>query len=188
MKMGKNKLRYENNGRCKTTFTVNFENSNIILELITPLLDNSRIKGELLKLAIGIIGYANKDDTIEGGLEVVTKILQCLSPPAEKSADVSFFLKSFGSFFPELQISHQIILYKILGEQLNSALYEQSQGCPKMENIDISTLLGASGQELYDTADPRLTVFIEEAVKTLYTDKFGSDLAKTIVIILWRIF
>ena len=177
--MGKNKLRYENNGRCKTTFTVNFENSNMILELITPLLDNSRIKGELLKLAIGIIGYANKDDTIEGGLEVVTKILQCLSPPAEKSADVSFFLKSFGSFFSELQTSHQIILYKILGEQLNSALYEQSQGCPKMENIDLSTLLGASGQELYDTADPRLTVFIEEAVKTLYTDKFGSDLAKT---------
>ena len=48
-----------------------------------------------------------------------------------------------------------------------------------MEEIDITKLLNSSGKDLYEDIDPRLTGFIEEAVSTVYTNKFGSDVAKT---------
>ena len=54
---------------------------------------------------------------------------------------------------------------------------EQSEDTPKMENVLLAQLLKSSGSDLYDQADPILKVFIEEAVKTDYTEKYGSDVA-----------
>jgi hypothetical protein len=48
-----------------------------------------------------------------------------------------------------------------------------------METIDLSQLINSSSKDLYDTADPRLKVFIEEATKTARTEVSGSDTAKT---------
>jgi hypothetical protein len=47
-----------------------------------------------------------------------------------------------------------------------------------MEEIDITKLFNSSGKDLYEDTDPRQS-FIEEAVSTVYNEKFGSDVAKT---------
>ena len=173
------KVQFQNNGRTKTTYTVNFEDSQSILDIITPLMANSRIKKEIMKLGMGILEHVHKDDGIEGGIEQVTKLLQCLSPSEENPVDVNFMLKTFGSFLSDLPIDQQLIMYKLLGEQLNLPLQEQSDETPKLENVDLSQLLKSSGKDLYDAADPRLKVFIEEATKTAKTENYGSDMAKS---------
>ena len=54
-----------------------------------------------------------------------------------------------------------------------------SDETPKLENVDLAQLLESSGKDLYDAADPRLKVFIEEATKTAKTEKYGSDMSKS---------
>ena len=134
-------LRFQNCGRPKTTYNVNFEDSQSILDIIAPLMTNSRMKKQIIKLGIGIFDHIHKDDGIDGGIEQVTKLLQCLSPSKENPVDVNFLLKTFGSFFSELPIDQQLILYKVLGEQLNLPLQEQSDKTPNLENVDLSQLL-----------------------------------------------
>ena len=159
----------------QTIFTVNFDEPDSILNIILPLMQNSRLKSNVIKLAFGIID--NIDDKIECGIEQVTKILQSLFPTSQNPVDVKFMLQTFGSFLFSLPKDQQLILYKMLGNQLNKSLKEQSEDTPKMENVDLAQLLKSSGSDLYDQADPRLKVFIEEAVKTDYTEKYGSDIA-----------
>ena len=65
-----------------------------------------------------------------------------------------------------------------MGNELNQPLKNQSDKSPKMENIDLSKVLESSSGDLYEQSDPRLKVFIEEAVKTDFTEKFGSDVTK----------
>ena len=72
------KVKYTNNGRMQTIFTVNFDEPDSILNIILPLMQNSRLKSNVIKLAFGIID--NIDDKIECGIEQVTKILQSLFP------------------------------------------------------------------------------------------------------------
>ena len=172
-------LRFQNCGRPKTTYNVNFEDSQSILDIIAPLMTNSRMKKQIIKLGIGIFDHIHKDDGIDGGIEQVTKLLQCLSPSKENPVDVNFLLKTFGSFFSELPIDQQLILYKVLGEQLNLPLQEQSDKTPNLENVDLSQLLNSSGKEVYDATDPRLKAFIDEAIKTTKTENYGSDVAKS---------
>jgi hypothetical protein len=110
--MGRTKQRFDHlNGRTKTTFTVNFGDANSILEQIAPLIGNNRIKSEILKLGIGIVDQIHQDDTVEGGIELI----QTLSSSKQDPVDVIFFLKTFGSFFSNLEIDQQVILYKIRG-------------------------------------------------------------------------
>ena len=92
-----------------------------------------------------------------------------MSSSKQDPVDVIFLLKTFGSFFSYLDIDQQVILYKILGEQLNTPLQEQSNNSPKMESIDLSQLINSSSKDLYDS-DPRLKVFIEKAMKTARTE------------------
>ena len=169
------KVKYINNGRMQTIFTVNFDDPDSILDIALPLMKNSRLKSNMTKLAFGIID--NIDDEIECGIEQVTKILQSLSPTSQNPVDVKFMLQTFGSFLFSLPKDQQLVLYKMLGNQLNKSLKEQSEDTPKLENVDLAQLLKSSGSDLYDQADPRLKAFIEEAVKTDYTDKYGSDVA-----------
>ena len=178
--MGRTKQRFDHlNGRTKTTFTVNFEDANSILEQIAPLMENERIKSEIMKLGIGILDQINQDDVVERGIEQATKLIQTFSSSKQDPVDVIFLLKTFGSFFSYLEIDQQVILYKILGEQLNTPLQEQSNNSPKMETMDLSQLINSSSKDLYDSSDPRLKVFIEEATKTARTEVSGSDTAKT---------
>ena len=72
----------------------------------------------------------------------------------------------------------QTLLYKLLGEQLNLPLKEQSSKSPNMETIDLSALLASSNKDLYENSDPRLRAFIEEAIKTEKTERYGSEVAK----------
>ena len=169
------RVKFSNVGRMQTIFTVNFEEPDSILAIILPLMQNIRLKSKVIKLAFGVID--NIDDTIEGGIEQVTKLLQSLSPTSQNPVDVKFMLQTFGSFLFNLPKDQQLTIYKMLGNQLNKSLKEQSEDAPKMENVDLSQLLESSGSDLYDQADPRLKVFIEEAVKTDYTEKYGSDVA-----------
>ena len=67
------------NGRTKTTFTVNFEDANSILEQIAPLMEIDRIKSEIIKLSIGIVDQINQDAIVEVGIEQATKLIQTLS-------------------------------------------------------------------------------------------------------------
>ena len=167
------KVKYTNNGRMQTIFTVNYDS---ILDVALPCkMQNRRLKSNMIKLAFGIID--NIDDEIECGIEQVTKILQSLSSTSQNPVDVKFMLKTFGSFLFRLPKDQQLIVYKMLGNQLNKSLKEQSEDTPKMENVDLAQLLKSSGSDLYNQADPRLKVFIEEAVKTDYTEKYGSDVA-----------
>ena len=132
--MPRPKKQYQNVGRIKTMLTVNFENYESILDSIKPLLQSSRLKEELIKLAKGILITVDEDDTLNGALEILTRVLKCVNPQDESSADLIFFLKTFGRFFSDLEVNQQAILYKVLGEQINAKLYEQTQNCPKMEN------------------------------------------------------
>ena len=179
VRMPRTEKRYQNVGRIKTLLTVNFENSDEVLESIQPMLQSCRLKQELIKLAKGILVTVEEDDALNGALEILTRVLKCVNPRNETSDDVIFFLKTFGSFFSDLEVNQQIILYKVLGEQINAKLYEQTQNCIKMENVDIATLMKSSAKDIYENVDIRLKVFIEEAVNTSYTEKFGSDVAKT---------
>ena len=177
--MPRTKKRYQNVGRIKTLLTVNFENSDEVLESIQPMLQSCRLKQELIQLAKGILVTVEEDDALNGALEILTRVLKCVNPRNETSDDVIFFLKTFGSFFSDLEVNQKIILYKVLGEQINAKLYEQTQNCIKMENVDIATLMKSSAKDIYENVDIRLKVFIEEAANTSYTEKFGSDVAKT---------
>ena len=179
VRMPRTEKRYQNVGRIKTLLTVNFENSDEVLESIQPMLQSCRLKQELIKLAKGILVTVEEDDALNGALEILTRVLKCVNQRNETSDDVIFFLKTFGSFFSDLEVNQQIILYKVLGEQINAKLYEQTQNCIKMENVDIATLMKSSAKDIYENVDIRLKVFIEEAVNTSYTEKFGSDVAKT---------
>ena len=53
--MPRTEKRYQNVGRIKTLLTVNFENSDEVLESIQPMLQSCRLKQELIKLAKGIL-------------------------------------------------------------------------------------------------------------------------------------
>jgi hypothetical protein len=171
--MGRTKAKFANVGRIKTIFTVNFDEPESILSIILPLMENSNIKSKVIQLGLGIINCI--DDTIEDGIEQVTKLLQSLSPSVQNPVDLKFMLQAFGCFVSNLPIDQQLTLYKMLGDQLNKRLKEQSEDTPKMENVDIKELLKSSGKEVYDKADPRLRMFIEAAVKTDFTEKYGSD-------------
>ena len=107
----------------QTIFTVNFNDPDSILDIVLPLMQNSRLKSHMIKLAFGIID--NIDDEIECGIEQVTKILQSLSPTSQNPVDVKFMLQTFGSFLFRLPKEQQLILYKMLGNQLNKSLKEQ---------------------------------------------------------------
>ena len=121
--MGRTKQRFDHlNGRTKTTFTVNFEDANSILEQIAPLIGNNRIKSEILKLGIGIVDQIHQDDTVEGGIEQVTKLIKTLSSSKQDPVDVIFLLKTFGSFFSNLEIDQQVILYNSGARQGGSSL------------------------------------------------------------------
>ena len=93
----------------------------------------------------------------------------------QNPVDVKFMLRAFGCFASNLPIDQQLALYTMLGRQLNKPLKEQSEDTPKLENVDIKELLKSSGKEVYDKADPRLRTFIEAAVHTDYTEKYGCD-------------
>ena len=175
----KRKRNYETVGRLKSIFTVNFEHSEEILDLIDPLFESKRSRDQLFRLASGIFEHLNAEDNVTNGIEIATKIIQSTDQKSITAVDSTFFLKTFCNFFSDLPILQQTVVYKFLGEQLNPVLYEQSQKGLKMEEIDITKLLNSSGKDLYEDIDPRLTGFIEEAVSTVYTDKFGSDVAKT---------
>jgi hypothetical protein len=174
----KRKRNYETVGRTKSIFTVNFEHSKEILDLIDPLFENRRYRDQLFRLASGIFEHLNADDNLTNGIEIATQVIQSTDKNTITAVDTTFFLKTFCTFFSDLPILQQTVVYKFLGEQLNPILYEQSQKGSSMEEIDITKLLNSSGKDLYEDTDPRLTGFIEEAVSTVYTDKFGSDVAK----------
>ena len=171
--MGRTKAKFENVGRIKTIFTVNFDDPESILAIILPLMENRNIKSKVIKLGLGIVKCI--DDTTEDGIEQVTKLLQFLSPSVQNPVDVKFMLQAFGCFVSNLPIDQQLSLYTMLGRQLNQPLQEHSEDTPKMENVDIKELLKSSGKEVYDKADPRLRTFIEAAVHTDYTEKYGCD-------------
>ena len=175
--MGRTKVKFSNVGRMQTIFTVNFEEPESILAIILPLMQNRRLKSKVIKLVFGVID--NMDDTIECGIEHVTKLLKSLSPTSQNPVDVKFMLQTFGSFLFSLPKDQQLTVYKMLGNQLNKSLKDQSEDAPKMEDVDLSQLLEASSSDLYNQTDPRLKVFIEEAVKTDYTEKYGSDVANS---------
>ena len=177
--MGRTKVRFDNVGRMKTTYTVNFDDHQSILDIIEPLMENTRTKKEILKLGLGIIDHIHAEDTIDDGIEHVTKLLGSLSPSNQNSVNVKFLIQTFGSFVENIPTEQQVTLYKMLGEQLNTPLKEQSKETPNLEHVDISDLLKSSSQDMYDQADPRLRVFIEEAVKTSKTEKYGTDVANT---------
>ena len=149
VRMPRTEKRYQNVGRIKTLLTVNFENSDEVLESIQSMLQSCRLKQELIKLAKGILVTVEEDDALNGALEILTRVLKCVNPRNETSDDVIFFLKTFGSFFSDLEVNQQIILYKVLGEQINAKLYEQTQNCIKMENVDIATLMKSSAKDIY---------------------------------------
>ena len=175
--MGRTKAKFENVGRRKTSYNLDFEDHKTILDVIKPLMKNSRMRTEILSLGLGIINHITEEDTIDDGIEHVTKLLGSLSSSNQNPINVKFFLQTFGSFVANLPIEQQITLYKMLGEQLNTPLKEQSKETPNLEQVDISELLKSTSQDMYDKADPRLQVFIEEAVKTSKTENYGTDLA-----------
>ena len=74
--MGRTKAKFENVGRIKTIFTVNFDDPESILAIILPLMENRNIKSKVIQLGLGIVKCI--DDTIEDGIEQVTKLLQFL--------------------------------------------------------------------------------------------------------------
>ena len=63
--MGRTKVRFDNVGRMKTTYTVNFDDSQSILDLIEPLMENVRTKKEILKLGLGIINLTGIQSKIK---------------------------------------------------------------------------------------------------------------------------
>ena len=87
--MGRTKVRFDNVGRMKTTYTVNFDDHQSILDIIEPLMENTRTKKEILKLGLGIIDHIHEEDTIDDGIEHVTKLLGSLSPSNQNSVNVS---------------------------------------------------------------------------------------------------
>ena len=78
-------------------------------------------------------------------------------------------MQTVGSFVASVPIDQQLTLYKLLGAQLNSPLWDQSKRTPNLEHVDIAQLLKFSSQEMYNETDQRLKAFIEEAVKTSKT-------------------
>ena len=96
--MPRPKKQYQNVGRIKTMLTVNFENSESVLDSIKPLLQSSRLKEELIKLAKGILITVDEDDTLNGALEILTRVLKCVNPQDESSADLIFFLETWHYF------------------------------------------------------------------------------------------
>ena len=102
--MGRTKVKFSNVGRMQTIFTVNFEEPESILAIILPLMQNRRLKSKVIKLIFGVID--NMDDTIECGIEHVTKLLKSLSPTSQNPVDVKFMLQTFGSFLFSLPKDH----------------------------------------------------------------------------------
>ena len=94
VRMPRTEKRYQNVGRIKTLLTVNFENSDEVLESIQPMLQSCRLKQELIKLAKGILVTVEEDDALNGALEILTRVLKCVNPRNETSDDVIFFLKT----------------------------------------------------------------------------------------------
>ena len=170
------KQRYLNNGRVQTIFTVNFEEPDTILKIILPLMDNSRLNSKIIKIAFGII--SNIEGEIEGAIEPVSKLISSFPTSSQNPIDIKFMLETFGSYLCSLPIEQQLILYKMMGNELNQPLKNQSDKSPKMEDNDLSKVLESSSGDLYEQADPRLKIFIEEAVKTDFTEKFGSNVTK----------
>ena len=114
--MGRPKLRYSNSGRVKTNFTLNFDDPDAVLEAILPLMENNRLKGKVIKVALGIIEKI--DGKIEGGLDQATTLIASLTS-SHNTADVKFLIEAFGSFVSNLPIEQQLTLYKMLGNQMN---------------------------------------------------------------------
>ena len=110
--MGRPKLRYSNSGRVKTNFTLNFDDPDAVLEAILPLMENNRLKGKVIKVALGIIEKI--DGKIEGGLDQATTLIASLTS-SHNTADVKFLIEAFGSFVSNLPIEQQLTLYKMLG-------------------------------------------------------------------------
>ena len=177
--MVKQKVRYQQTGRLKTIHTVNFGDHVSILNTIEPLMGNSRVRTEILKLGLGILNNIHDNDVIEDGIGHVTKLLGASTSCNKNPVDVRFFMQTVGSFVASVPIDQQLTLYKLLGAQLNSPLWDQSKRTPNLEHVDIAQLLKFSSQEMYNETDQRLKAFIEEAVKTSKTEKYGSEAANT---------
>ena len=139
--MGKTKAKYENVGRLQTIYTINFEDPESILDIISPLIGNKRLRKQILKLGLVIIHYLTEEDTLEGSHNHVTKLLSSVSPVPENPLDLEYLLQTIGTFISRMSVHYQVIVYKMLGEQLNLPLREQSEGTPSMEKMDITKLL-----------------------------------------------
>ena len=166
------------NGRLKTTLTLNFDNVEAVIDSVLPLLKNKRTRANIIKNGCAILNEVDENDILDGCIKLIIILLDSLSPSQESHVDVSFLIKSFGRFFSDVDSQQQTLLYKLLGEQLNLPLKEQSSKSPNMETIDLSALLASSNKDLYENSDPRLRAFIEEAIKTEKTERYGSEVAK----------
>ena len=175
--MGRQKARYQETGRLRTIYTVNFGDHVSILQTIEPLMRNTRVRTEIFKLGLGILNHIQDNDVIEDCIGHVTKLLGALTSCNKTPVDMRFFMQTVGSFVASVPIDQQLPMYKLLGAQLNTPLWDQSKRSPNLEHVDIAQLLTFSSQDMYNEADQRLKVFIEEAVKTSKTEKYGSEAA-----------
>ena len=174
--MGRQKARYQETGRLRTIYTVNFGDHVSILQTIEPLMRNTRVRTEIFKLGLGILNHIQDNDVIEDCIGHVTKLLGALTSCNKTPVDMRFFMQTVGSFVASVPIDQQLPMYKLLGAQLNTPLWDQSKRSPNLEHVDIAQLLTFSSQDMYNEADQRLKVFIEEAVKTSKTENMDLKL------------
>ena len=178
--MGRKKTKFDNVGRVRTTFEVNFERPEEILNVVLPLMENERLRSNILLIATETIKSLKPNDVAcSTAIECVIKLLgsATVTEVQRSPIDVKFLIQAFCEFFKSLPVKDQLALYKILGEQLNTPLQEQSCEAPNLENVDLAQIINSSSKEMFERTDPRLKVFIEEAVKTSRTEAYGSSQA-----------
>ena len=146
----------------KTTFSVNFRNSEDILKAIEPLFNGSKmLQSQLLILAFGIIARIDPShfelvDKLEllrltkiiakTGFEDFpsvdfhiirfTELFLSYCKPATLSLN-SNLINTFLEFFIQIDEREQVPVFERLGKLLNQRLYQQSCSFPAVADLDL---------------------------------------------------
>ena len=182
--MGKKRARYENIGqnRIKSVYEVNFREPEEIVNILESFRGNEKMEEHLVPVFLkfleifddyqfkteeqrSIVDFALKTVSFEDeSFGKIAKIILRGIAPGEALVK-SEIVREFLNYILSVPVQDQVDAYKVLGNELNKVLYEQTIGVPNIQQIDLQQLLNTSHTNLYKTADPRLKAFIEAAVQ-----------------------
>ena len=174
----------------KTTFSVNFRNSEDILKAIEPLFNGSKmLQSQLLILAFGIIARIDPSHfELVDKLELLRLTEIIAKTGFEDFPSVDFHIIRFTELFlsyckpATLSLNSNLInsfidLSLKLTKESNflflKRYYHQSCSFPAVADLDLVSLIKFSTESFYNATDARFRAFIEEASRVTfqYRDK-----------------